>query len=352
MRNQPSTSNPGKIVSVTGSSGCLGDSLLKQLHSRGYQINALFRGISKASQAWNSKHVNIIYGQLNDQEALKKLMKDAYAIFHCAAYLGKGKKEQSYQTNVKGTENLLIAAAEAGVRLFIYVSSISVYRATSPDLNAKLSEDSPPVFTPLLNPYSRTKLEGEIVVKNLCTKYGLSYLIMRPTNVYGLLSKPWFIQIVQYLNTSPIIFGRSEMDFVYVDDVSRAMIKALEKPDSWNQDFNIGHEMITLVEYLSKICKLINKTRLRIPPILDRIICKGIDNLYLLITHSYPSVSFSTTVKYPHKKAKQVFGYSPDINLDIGMMKMKEELYQKKFDAEKQSNYHENHSATERNTNN
>ena len=89
-----------------------------------------------------------------------------------------GKKIQNYdQVNIEGTRQIIMAAQEAQVKRFVYVSSISVSRGThSP--NRVFSE----TLEPYLNPvnYSRSKLEGEHLCKTLCQEHGLEYVIVRP----------------------------------------------------------------------------------------------------------------------------------------------------------------------------
>jgi len=194
---------------------------------------------------------------------------------------------------------------------------------------ASLREDNtyPETFEPehveSLNNYSRTKYEGEQVVRRLAEREGLRFTIIRPTNIYGLRSRPWFRQWERLLRRLPVAFGEVPIDVVYVKDVVMAMEWAAVSDAAENEAFNIGHEMVKLNRFVGAVGRVIGRSTTTLPPRIDRGVCVAIDRGFTTFTHTRMSPSLVRPAVYPHAKARAAFGYFPQYRLLDGMAEMK-----------------------------
>lgn len=116
---------------VTGSTGLLGNNLVRLLVSRGVKVKALARSVQKAQTQFGDPPVEIVEGDMNNVAAFADRLRDIDVIFHTAAFFRdnyKGGKHwrQLYETNVTGTADLFAHAYAAGVRRIVHTSSVAV----------------------------------------------------------------------------------------------------------------------------------------------------------------------------------------------------------------------------------
>jgi dihydroflavonol-4-reductase len=144
---------------VTGSTGLLGNNLVRLLLARGIQLKVLARSSKKAQQQFPGLPLEIVEGDMNNVAAFAPQLRGVDVIFHTAAYFRdnyKGGKhwKQLYDTNVTGTVELLTHAYNAGVRRFVHTSSVAVLTGAPGQLidsrtaRCCLSSKSIPTCTP------------------------------------------------------------------------------------------------------------------------------------------------------------------------------------------------------------
>jgi UDP-glucose 4-epimerase len=154
--------------------------------------------------------------------------------------------------NIKGTLNLLEAAKENKIKKFIFVSSGGTVYGSKVKLPA--TEEKPITAE---SPYGISKVAGELYAGFYTAQYGIKHTILRYSNVYGPRQIPHgeagvvaiFIKLIMQ-NKIPVIYGGGKCirDYVYVGDVARASVLALENGD--NEAFNIGTGVQTDVNML------------------------------------------------------------------------------------------------------
>jgi nucleoside-diphosphate-sugar epimerase len=301
---------------VTGASGFIGEVLLERLASTG-PTRVLHRRDDAWRARWRARGTDVVLGDLAQPSALEALVGGADTVYHCAATMQKGNADLSRRVNVDGTEALLRAAAAAGVRRLVYVSSISVYAATRRDGDI-LTEAVEPEHVMRLNAYGRTKYDGELVVRDLGRELGVPFTVIRPTNVYGPRSGPWFLQWERTLRTLPVAFGDVPIDVVYVDDVVDALIRAARSPAAASQVFNVGHEMVSMRQFVLAVARVSRQRAHTLPRVVDRLLRVAIDRGYRAFTRRYMSMSLVRPAYYPHLKAQALFGYAPRVTLEEG----------------------------------
>ncbi|HEX9729705.1 MAG TPA: NAD(P)-dependent oxidoreductase [Gemmatimonadales bacterium] len=311
---------PQQTVAVTGASGFVGGALVARLlpHVR---VRALFRPGDARAERLADRGCEIVRGDLDDTEALRRLVRGADTVHHCAATMGRRDAARSRAVNVLGTERLGRAALECGVRRFVYVSSISVFAATRRS-DPWISEAIAPEHVERLNAYGRTKYEGELRVRALATSGGLRYTIIRPTNVYGPGSGPWFHQWERMLRRMPIAIGDFPIDVIWIDDLVEAMLQAAESEAAADEVFHVGHEMVKLNEFVRALGRVVGRRVLKLPAPLDRAVRAGVDRLYRAATGRQMSLSLVHPAYYPHSKASKAFGFAPRVPLEDGVARL------------------------------
>ena len=255
--------------------------------------------------------------------ALADLLHGVEIVYHAAAMMAKGDPVASHRVNVVGTENLVRAALTAGVGRFVYLSSISVYAAT-PRPDHWIDETTEPEHTDRLNAYSKTKLEGEFVVRRLAGEGRMPFTIVRPTNVYGPGSGPWFRQFERMLRRVRVAIGNFPIDVVYMDDLVDGLIGSAASPAGADELFHLGHEMVYLNRFIREVGQVTGQRAWLLRGAADRILRGAIDWSYRKATGTCMSMSLVRPVRYPHTKATQAFGYAPSIRLADGFARLTE----------------------------
>ena len=258
-----------KLV-ITGGAGFIGSHLAYHLVKKRHDVvvvdNLTHGKLDNLSGLKNK--IDFINLDILDYENLKKILKGVDGVFHHAGLTSveesfKNKKNY-FDTNVKGTENILKLSEHFGFRV-VFASSASVYGNARKIPITENTKRNP------LNPYGQTKVSAEI----LCEKYskkGVSVIALRYFNVYGLRQNRNYAGVItKFLdriksNKPPIIFGDGSQirDFVYVGDVVKANLSAM-KSNLKLEFINIGSGKATSINDLAKM--MINLSDLDMNPI-------------------------------------------------------------------------------------
>ncbi|MXQ11937.1 NAD-dependent epimerase/dehydratase family protein [Microvirga makkahensis] len=163
------------LIALTGSTGFIGRHILRELPKRGYRVRVLLRRPSEVPEGASSA----VIGDIASPQNMAAALRDVDMVIHSAglAHAMSGRPEDDYRAiNTQGTIRLAQAAERAGVKRFVFLSSI---RAQSgPVADGVLTEDMEPRPT---DAYGRSKLEAEQGLAEL----GLDWAALRPVLVYG-----------------------------------------------------------------------------------------------------------------------------------------------------------------------
>jgi nucleoside-diphosphate-sugar epimerase/predicted dehydrogenase len=228
------TPEPGPLrprILVTGATGFLGGRLVETLSEQGTAARAATRLVSRARPL---RGIEWVRCDLAREDQLLGALCDVDTVFHCAALCGApGSLREYEEANVEGTLRLLRLAGRAGVKTFIYVSSMSVYAAPK-ESSAILDESSP--FDDRASErgaYTRSKLAADRAVLDYAGRHRWPrVVVLRPGTIYGPGAK---IPVGRFQLPSssqrPLIAGspRIPAGLVYVDDVVHAMLTAARK---------------------------------------------------------------------------------------------------------------------------
>lgn len=252
-----------KKVLITGGAGFIGSNLVRHLIEKGVSVIVLDNFMTGHRENIESfPTVEIIEGDVRDKTAVELAMRGVDVVFHLAASVGNKRSIDHPMTdaeiNVLGTLQVLEAARKEGVRKIIASSSAGIFGELK---TIPIKEDHP--IEPD-SPYGCTKLAEEKLCLAYAKLYNIEAICLRYFNVYGPNQRydaygnviPIFV--FRMLQGEPIlIFGDGEQtrDFVHVNDVVQANIKAAEAIGV-NGAFNIASgtsiTINNLVEIITK----------------------------------------------------------------------------------------------------
>lgn len=311
------------VVAVTGGSGFIGRALEARLRGR-TRLRGLFRTPSPIAEAWRERGHEVVFGDVDNEAALARLVEGAEAVYHLAARTRKDDPEASRRVNVDGTARVARVSGAAGAGRLVYVSSISVYAATeAPD--GTVTEELEPQHIERLNPYSASKYEGERAVREAAGRgAGPPFTIVRPTNVYGPWGRSWFLDWAERLRRFPLAIGGGlSVDLVHVDDVADALARAGEAPVAAGEVLHVGGEPVVLADYLAGVGEAVGVRVRRLPAALDAVARHTIEGAHRILKGERMSTPLTRSVRYPHDKARRLIGYEPRVSLEEGLAGMK-----------------------------
>ncbi len=215
-------------VLVTGATGFIGRHLVEALRSRNAVVHALVRHGSRAPRtSWPAGAVIERHGDFDRPQTLDGLCVGVETVFHIAGYSGlepDGAAENvHWQVTVEGTRALLAQARKAGVRRFVFVSSV---KAMGEGGVTRLDESSPAAP---VSPYGRAKLEAEKLVLETGITHGMHVYVLRLPLVYGRDNKgniPHMVAAIDRGWFPPLPEVGNKRSMVHVDDVVQAMLLA------------------------------------------------------------------------------------------------------------------------------
>jgi nucleoside-diphosphate-sugar epimerase len=213
-----------QTIFVTGATGFIGGRICERLvMADAGPVRALVHTPHKAARIARLP-VELVPGSLLDRDSLRSALGQAKIVIHCGLGNARG--------IVRGTDNLLTVAAEAGVERFIHMSTAAVHGLIPPA--GTETEDAPVRSTG--DDYCDNKYRAEQVVGRF-SRRGMNTVILRPSIVYGPYSA-WSTRLVQSLRQNSISLidgGRGACNTTYVDNLIDAVFLALDNDASRGQ---------------------------------------------------------------------------------------------------------------------
>lgn len=175
-------------VFVTGSTGLLGNNLVRLLIKQGYKVKALVRSKTKAAELFGDLNVSIVEGDMLDIDSFASELAGCDVLFHTAAYFREyyqpGNHWQMLEDiNVKGTIQLLTAADKQGVKKVIYISSSGTVGMKA--ANVPGDEATPNDPETVKNLYFKSKVVAEAAIKDFLQQHSLPVVLILPGFMFG-----------------------------------------------------------------------------------------------------------------------------------------------------------------------
>jgi nucleoside-diphosphate-sugar epimerase len=222
------------IWAVTGGSGFLGIHLVRRLLDRGDAVRTL--DLEPLAPALVARGALPLVGDVRSHTAAEAVCRDADVLVHAAALLPSGATRRELRSvNVEGTATVLAAAAAAGVRRVVFLSSAVVY-GLAPGPHRESAAPVP------VEAYGRTKLEAERVCRDFGTR-GLEAVVLRPQACIGPERLGLFGILFEWIHQGRRIYtlgsGRNRYQLLAVEDLAAAIELAAELPVA-GETFNLG----------------------------------------------------------------------------------------------------------------
>lgn len=225
-------------IAITGGTGFLGSHLINQLKINNFNINALSRDIYEDI----NNQLKWYQGDINDRKTLKLFLNDCEVVCNCAGEISN--QENFKRNNVEGVKTLYEASVEAGVSLFIQISSAGIYKDSKEE---KINEES---CIHSSNKYEESKIDAE---KWLFDKKQIRTVILRPTTIYGekMPNKSLKKLFLAIFNHKFFFIGKSTSISCYIsiDNVVDAILRVISKKDDLIKSFkycdayNLSHDI-------------------------------------------------------------------------------------------------------------
>jgi NAD dependent epimerase/dehydratase len=258
----------GQKILVTGADGFIGSHLVEKLVESNYQVRAFVYYNSFNNWGWldtlpkeKLSKIEIITGDIRDQNAVKEAVKGIDVIFHLAALIAIPYSyiaPDSYvDTNIKGTLNVLQAAKDFGVKRILVTSTSEVYGTA---LYVPIDEKHPKQGQ---SPYSATKIGADFLSDSFFRSFNLPVTIVRPFNTYG--PRQSARAVIPTIITQ-LINGEEEIklgaltptrDLLFVEDTAKGFIEIAKSEKTIGQEINIATKTEISIEDLAK--KIIDK---------------------------------------------------------------------------------------------
>ncbi len=254
-----------KKILITGASGFIGNFLIEEGLKRNYEVYATIRRSSNIDHLKN-KAVKFIEIDFSNKKNLNSIMASAPKfnyIIHNAGITKSLRKKNFLETNYQYTENFIeaISFSNHSPLKFLYVSSLSAVGPGKADFSTPIS--IPDVSTPITS-YGISKLYSE---QYIAARSDISYLIVRPTAVYGPGDKDFF-NLVKLINSHiDLMIGshKQALSFIYVKDLSRLIFDLLESSINNKTYFASDGNIYNKTEMSDLIAEILRKKIYRVP---------------------------------------------------------------------------------------
>ncbi len=254
---------------ITGGAGFIGNHIARLLLDEGWEV-VCYDDLSVGKREYLPEGAELIVGDIRDESRLSEAMKGCSHVYHLAARVSIRKAVETFiddaEVNTLGTLTAFRAAKEAGVRRFLYASSMAVYGAVeySPqDENHPINPTSP---------YGIAKYASERYLLSMGPQWGVEPIICRYFNTYGPRQTPSpYVGVITifcrklFAGETPQIFGdgRQVRDFIHVDDIAKGSALAIKEAPTGSV-INLGTGVGTSVNRIAEL--LISKTNPKIKP--------------------------------------------------------------------------------------
>ncbi len=175
-------------VFVTGSTGLLGNNLVRLLDAKGDQVAGLVRSEEKGKWLLGDTRAMLVKGDIRDVTSFAHALDGCEAVFHTAAYFREYYQPGSHwqalnEINIKGTLRLMAEADRRGVRRFVHVSSCAAV-GVKPD-GSPGDEETPPLPLQISNLYFRSKIQADAAIRAWRPQHGMEVVSILPGWMWG-----------------------------------------------------------------------------------------------------------------------------------------------------------------------
>ncbi len=261
-------------VLVTGANGFVGRYVCRTLIASGFSPIAGVRDLRiwpELQQAIPGLNEVSLLGDLGTNPKLLDSLSGASVVVHLAARVhmmresARDPLEEFRKVNVNGTKSIALAAAAAGVRRLIFVSTVKVHGESTSD--KPLSEDTP---SNPEDPYSISKWEGEEALRAVAAGTGLEVVIVRPPLVYGPGVGGNFLRLIKLVDRALLLPWPKTTNcrsIVGVENLADFLARCVDHPETAGRTFLVkDSEDVSTRELITRLARFLDRP-LRLFPI-------------------------------------------------------------------------------------
>lgn len=304
-------------VLVTGSTGFVGSRVMELAQAKEWQAVGVVR---RGSSTQQFDFLTFSIKGLDANNDWQGAFEGVDCVVHCAARVHQMREserdalEAYRRVNTEGTLNLAKQAAQAGVKRFVFISSIKV--------NGEFTERGAP-FTPDVNasptdPYGLSKYEAELGLAKLSAETGLEVVIIRPPLVYGPSVKANFLAMMRWTHKQlPLPLGSidNKRSLVYVDNLADLVLECCENPSAVGKVLLVSDDHdVSTTELLKCVAKHMDKASLLIP-----IPSRYIKTVSKLLGKAEVGQRLCSSLQVDITETKRLLNWTPPIGFDQGV---------------------------------
>jgi nucleoside-diphosphate-sugar epimerase len=318
-------------ILITGGTGFVGVNFIPALLDKGYSVRILCRNKEKAIRLLGDK-CEVFIGDVTNMNSLNGCCNGIDIVYHMVAKVGNElPSEENFasfrEVNVKGVQYMINEAKRAGVKRFIFISSIAAMGVVHEKVISEKSKCNP------FLPYQITKNEGEQIILNEFHNNGFPGIVVRPTKVYGYGEHEYTYLTLAKLCKKGIFprvgNGQNYTSNIYISDLVQGLIELTDHGIIGETYILTSKNSISFAESAKIIAKEMDvKIHFIYIPIWFMVLFANIIECSFLLFGKKPPVTKRNVLAtvtdriYDISKAEKEIRYRPKITMEIGIKKV------------------------------
>ena len=314
---------------VTGATGFIGRHLVRFLAERGVRVRAMARDPERGRELAHP-NVEVVVGDFGDPAAIDGIAAGMDTVFHLASVM-KGTADEFERVDLAGGRRLLDEAKRAGVRRFVFTSTMGAFKLgglrDGSVVTEEMSDDPERV-----GHYSRAKLLMERLLLEANGTGDIEAVVLRPGLVFGDGISPYLEHLPHvgsFKGDRYTVFGDGEvpLQLTYVGNVVDALWRAATSPDAPGQTFTIiDDDVPTQRQFVRRLAELTGRplTVRTIPRPAAWLIGLGVETAAGVLRQKPPTtrqllLGKTAKLAFDCSRAKRVLGWTPTVSWDEGL---------------------------------